>query len=84
MMAKSALSAPQETSSVSAQKAGVRGVAPAGVLSVARVVAADAAGEVLRGVPGDEHGDACRARAGEGLARDWARVGVDYEGGEAA
>ena len=83
MMAKSALSAPQETSSVSAQKPG-RGVAPAGVLSVARVVAPYAPGEVLRGVPGYEHGDACRARAGEGLARDGACVGVDDEGGEAA
>ena len=62
-------------------KAGMRGVAPAGVLGVTRVVAADAPGEVLRGVSGDEHGDARRSRAGEGLACDRARVGVDDEGG---
>lgn len=62
-------------------KAGMRGVAPAGVLGVARVVAADAPGEVLRGVSGDEHGDARRACAGERLACDRARVGVDDEGG---
>ena len=62
-------------------KAGMCGVAPAGVLGVARVVAAYAPGEVLCGVSSDEHGDACRARTGEGLARDRARVGVDDEGG---
>lgn len=62
-------------------KSGVLGVAPAGVLGVARVVTADAPGEVLRGVAGDEHGDARRACAGERLACDRARVGVDYEGG---
>ena len=59
----------------------MRGVAPAGVFGVARVVAADAPGEVLRGVSGDEHGDARRSRAGERLACDRARVGVDDEGG---
>ena len=59
----------------------MRGVAPAGVFGVARVVAADASGEVLRGVAGDEHGDARRACAGERLTYDRARVGVDDEGG---
>lgn len=59
----------------------MRGVAPAGVFGVARIVAADAPGEVLRGVSGDEHGDARRACAGERLTCDRARVGVDDEGG---
>lgn len=59
----------------------MRGVAPAGVLGLARVVAADAPREVLRGVACDEHGDARRARAGEGLTGDGACVGIDDEGG---
>ena len=62
-------------------KARMRGVAPTGVLGVARVVAPYAPGEVLRGVAGDEHGDACRARTGERLTGDRARVSVDDEGG---